>query len=164
MTHDTYTHSHLIVASSVKLPPSCIATRAGPYFVNHHRAKPRPRRAVISLKEQEQTAEEIDRTFTPSSKALGDRVRSDPKNIVLPMKIPIRQRHAQKRLNAMRDRLRVDNNTSDDSETLQGNVTQRTKCRKNVAHVLLATFVHNVASRLTTFQASHSSCYFGVSF
>ena len=34
---------------------------------------------MISLKEQEQTAEEVDRAFTPSSKALGDRVRSDPK-------------------------------------------------------------------------------------
>ena len=78
MTLDSYTQSHLIVASSCEAPFSCIATTAGQYFVNHDRAKPRPRRAVISLKE-EQTAEEVDRAFTPSSKALGDRVRSDPK-------------------------------------------------------------------------------------
>ena len=144
---------------------SCIAMTAGQYFVNHHRAKPRPRRAVISLKDQEQTAEEVHRAFTSSSKALGDRMRSDSKNSVLPMKIanPSAPR-AEKTECDERPSCVVDNNTSDGSETLQGNVTQRTECRKNVAHVLFATFVHNVASRLTTFQASHSCCNFGVSF
>ena len=56
-----------------------MSKRAGQYFVGQVSAKSRPHKAMISVKEQQQNAEEDDGSFTPSSNALGDRLRSDPK-------------------------------------------------------------------------------------
>ena len=70
MTLDSYTHSHLIVASSVKLPFPALRRQQDNISSTM---------TAQSQGHEEQTAEEVDRAFTPSSEALGDRVRSDPK-------------------------------------------------------------------------------------
>ena len=49
---------------------SCMSKRAGQYFVGQVSAKSRPHKAMISVKEQQQNAEEDDGSFTPSSNAL----------------------------------------------------------------------------------------------
>ena len=69
---------------------------------------------------------------------------------------PTRQHAAQKTPKALRywlqekfpttRRQEVDNNTSDDSETLLRTCNQRLKCREKFAHVLFVIYVHNVES------------------